>query len=231
MPSTRPRCAVCDRPQPACLCRWVTPIRQSLPLLVLQHPAEQRHAKNSLTLLRLSLADCQVQVGEHFEETALRRWLGQGSALLHPLPAGQQAQPLGITELKQWVLLDGTWRQSHKMLRDHPLLQALPRLTLPDRAPDSAWGSTPDHAPERQTGSAFGRAAESPPAASAYRIRTAPQPHLLSTLEAACQALALIDNNPASSAPLLQAFEGWVDSVLQRGARKLHRKRSENGES
>jgi DTW domain-containing protein YfiP len=40
----------------ACLCRWVTPTDNRVPVLVLQHPAEAQETKGSARLLGLSLA-------------------------------------------------------------------------------------------------------------------------------------------------------------------------------
>jgi DTW domain-containing protein YfiP len=67
--SSTPRRAVCNRclrPQATCLCALVCPTAHRTEVLVLQHPQELRQAKNSVALLRLSLAHCEVVVGERF---------------------------------------------------------------------------------------------------------------------------------------------------------------------
>ena len=78
------------------------------------------------------------------------------------------------------MVLDGTWRKSRKMLHQNPLLQQLPRLPLRELP------------------------------ASRYRIRTAHQPHQLSTLEATCAALAQLEGSAEQFEPLLSAFDGFV---------------------
>jgi DTW domain-containing protein len=202
--STRNTCPRCRRPQRTCLCPWVTPTANPVAVLILQHPAEQHHAKGSVPLLRLSLTDCRVEVGASFEPDRLRSWLdapcpGAGLSaalsaapfigppaclLLYPTAAGEAApQPGPVSHAPdglRLVLLDGTWRQTRQMLRDHALLQQLPRCPLPAPPP------------------------------SRYTIRKAQRPDQRSTLEAACLALGALDGSPARYAPLLAAFDGWV---------------------
>lgn len=192
-PPPRPICPRCARPLRACLCAWAVPAANSLPVLVLQHPQEAAHAKNSVRLLRLSLAQCRVEVGEVFDAQALAGWLGdavEGSSLLlfpdppapaATVPAAEPAPSAGPLPCPaRLVLLDGTWRQARALLRANPVLQRLPRWALPDLAPPR------------------------------YAIRRAHRPGQRSTLEAACAALGLLEGRPALYAPLLDAFSAWV---------------------
>ncbi len=197
----RPICPRCQRPLRACLCAWVRPTANRLPVLVLQHLQEAGHAKGSVRLLQCSLSDCAVQVGAQFDPAVLAAWLSPpgGSLLLYPGAPGAAnaagasaaasaaaaadalsglAPPLPAPA--RLVLLDGTWRQVRSLLHMHPLLQALPRWALPSVAP------------------------------SRYAIRRAHQPAQRSTLEAACAALGLLEDRPAHYLPLLDGFSAWV---------------------
>ena len=61
-------------------------------LLVLQHPAEARHAKGSARLLQLSLRRCTVHIGEAFDDAELqacRLMVAQAAAAID---AGHDAQ-------------------------------------------------------------------------------------------------------------------------------------------
>ncbi len=200
--SPRPACPRCQRPLRACLCRWITPTANRVAVLILQHPQEQHHAKGSLRLLRLSLAHCRVEVSASFEADSLRSWLeapwpesGSGPPiclLLYPVAAREMPPPSGPPMAatlsphggQRLVLLDGTWRQTRQMLREHPKLQQLPRCALPAPSP------------------------------SRYTIRKAQRPDQRSTLEAACLALGSLEGRPAAYAPLLSAFDGWVAQSL-----------------
>ncbi len=200
-PAVRPACAHCALPLPACLCRFIRPTTNQCPLLVLQHPLEAQQAKGSARLLRLSLACCQLQVSEHFDDELLAHWLtpapGEAQSLLLypdtpdraapasmpiPIPMGPQAAP------RRLVLLDGTWRQARRLLQRNPQLAALPRWALPTPPP------------------------------SRYTIRKAHLPQQRSTLEAACLALATLEGEAAVYAPLLEAFDAWVASLAARAA-------------
>jgi len=182
-------CPGCARPLATCLCDLATPVANRVDTLVLQHPQEQRQAKNSVTLLRLSLARCTVRVGDVFAADTLAALLhppGRLSLLLYPDTPGATAAPAAPGPLPphdqlQLVVLDGTWRKSLKMLLAHPALQALPRLAL-----------------------------AAPPPTHYRVIRKARRSDQVSTLEATCHALAQLEGDATRYAPLLAAFEGFV---------------------
>ncbi len=185
--SKRLVCAACQRPRSACICQWVTPVAHATEVLILQHPLEVGHAKNSAGLLQLSLAHSQVVIGETFDAAMLQAAMREPkyTVLLYP-QTPQDASPVPDAMALQdpsnlrLVVLDGTWRKSRKMLHLSPLLQNLPRLSLDDVP------------------------------ASGYLIRKAHKPGQLSTLEATCAALAQLEGGPARFAPLLDAFDGFV---------------------
>ena len=186
----RPVCRHCLRPQATCICRFVTPTATACEVLILQHPLEAHHAKNSARLLHLSLPGSRLVVGEVFDDAALQALMPddkttvllypptafEGHAAPAPLDAAQLADPSQV----RLVVLDATWRKSRKMLHQSPALQRLPRLAL-DEVPDSR-----------------------------YAIRKAHAPGQLSTLEATCAALAQLEGNTARWQPLLEAFDGFV---------------------
>jgi DTW domain-containing protein len=183
--SRRPRCTRCELPARTCLCALVTPVRNDVDVLVLQHPDEVAEAKGSARLLRLSLARCRVLVGERFDPDQLRELLGgdvSGSALLYPADTVTGSVVDSKLAPNRLVVLDGTWRKSLKMLHANPLLQTLPRWRL------------------------------AAPATTRYgTLRKARSTTQLSTLEATCTALAGLEGAPARYAPLLAAFDSFVD--------------------
>ncbi len=194
-PSTLRRavCVRCLRPQLTCLCALARPTAHRTEVLVLQHPQEQRQAKNSVAMLRLSLAHCEVVVGERFAPEvliALLQRTGRDTRLLYPdVPAAPAPLAPGtIAGLPlRLVVIDATWRKSLRMLLEHPALPALPRLSLV--------------APEP----------------TCYRaIRAARRADQVSTLEATVQALAMLEGPSFDAAPLLDAFGRFVAGVAAR---------------
>ncbi len=186
----RPTCPHCLRPQATCICRFVTPTASAVEVVILQHPLEVAHAKNTARLLHLSLPGSRLVVGEAFDAAALQALLPADriNLLLYPPTRSEgQAEPavldpaaLTAPDRLRLVVLDATWRKSRKMLHLSPGLQSLPRLALEALPP------------------------------SRYAIRKAQHPGQLSTLEATCAALAQLEGNTARWQPLLAAFDGWV---------------------
>ncbi|MFS2032786.1 tRNA-uridine aminocarboxypropyltransferase [Polaromonas sp. CT11-55] len=188
-PAGRARCGTCLRPQSACICQWIRPVAHEAEVLILQHPLEAGHAKNTGRLLHMSLPRSRMLTGEIFEEAELRAAMAETPAytvLLYPPTSQDDEVPaLDLERLKdpsrvRLVVLDATWRKSRKMLHLNPLLRRLPRLSLEDVR------------------------------ASAYLIRKAHKPGQLSTLEAACVALAQLEGDAGRYQPLLQALDGFV---------------------
>jgi DTW domain-containing protein YfiP len=184
-------CTVCLRPKSTCVCRWVTPVAHQVEVLILQHPLEMDHAKNTARLLHLSLPGSRMLTGETFEEPDLRTAIDhtpqapQYTVLLYPETLREPAPPIDMARLidpagVRLVVLDATWRKSRKMLHLNPLLGQLPRLALEDMPP------------------------------SRYVIRKAHRPGQLSTLEATCAALAQLEGDVEKYLPLRNAFDGFV---------------------
>ncbi len=187
---SRPTCPHCLRPQATCLCHLAVPTASACELLILQHPLEVQHAKNSARLLHLSVTGSRIVVGEAFNEAALQALMpGPRTTVLlypptayegHAAPALLEPSQLQHPETLRLVVLDATWRKSRKMLHLSPGLQRLPRLAL-DEVP-----------------------------AGRYAIRKAHAPGQLSTLEATCAALAQLERNAERWQPLLAAFDAFV---------------------
>lgn len=212
----RPLCDRCQRPQKTCICQWITPVEHAVEVLILQHPLEEKQAKGSARLLHLCLPHSRIVVGEKLNDDALHAlmyddWFsatgktGRRPVLLYPDTPGDVAKGipsppaleqsvLDNPEQLRLVVLDGTWRKSHKQLYLNPLLQQLPRMPLRD-APQSH-----------------------------YLIRKAHKPDQLSTFEATCVALAQLEGDHGRFRLMMNAFDGFVSQqmacgLMARGAR------------
>lgn len=183
----RPRCDRCQRPLDHCLCPLIPSLDSRTRVVVLQHPSETAHALNTARLAALGLVNAELRVGEVFEDLAgLLATPGYRPVLLFP---GEQAQALaayGETGDKPLLLIvpDGTWRKARKLLYLNPLLDALPRVTVAGVAP------------------------------SRYRLRKAPEPGAVSTIEAVVQALNVLEQ-PASFDGLLRPFEALIEGQIR----------------
>ncbi|MBV4547010.1 MULTISPECIES: tRNA-uridine aminocarboxypropyltransferase [Pseudomonas] len=182
---SRAQCPRCLRPQTHCLCPFIPHLNSRTRVLVLQHPSEVSHALNTARLAALGLSNAELIVGEVFEDLPkLLNRPGYQARLLFP---AEDAQPLQVYAPNDQPMLlvvpDGTWRKARKMLHLNPLLAALPRVTL-------AEGGV-----------------------SRYRLRKAPGPGALSTIEAIVQALETLEA-PTTFAPLLKPFEALIEGQI-----------------
>ncbi|MCE9788992.1 tRNA-uridine aminocarboxypropyltransferase [Shewanella chilikensis] len=191
---SRRYCEQCGYPETACVCTAVSTIYPGSQLLVLQHPSEVEHAKNSVRLLQLAVPDTRVIVGETEADFAeLRAELATDSMptfLLYPSDNSQLLQADDSSEAVRLILLDGTWRKTLKMYRLNPWLQALPQRHLPLAAP------------------------------TAYRIRKANRSDSLSTLEAAAAALSQLEPG-LDVAPMYALLAELVEQRLRRMPAKV----------
>ncbi len=185
---SRAQCSRCMRPQTHCLCALIPQLESRTRVLLLQHPSEVSHALNTARLAALGLTNAQLRVGEVFDDLdELINVPGYQARLLFP---GEDAQVLPAHESAEaslpllLVVPDGTWRKVRKLLHLNPLLAQLPRVTLPQGA------------------------------VSRYRLRKAPGPGALSTLEAIVQALEILEA-PTSFAPLLRPFEALIEGQIE----------------
>ncbi|MDH0300402.1 MULTISPECIES: DTW domain-containing protein [unclassified Pseudomonas] len=183
----RPRCERCQRPLAHCLCPLIPQIDSRTRVVVLQHPSETAHALNTARLAALGLVNAELRIGEVFDDLDdLLATPGYRPALLFPGDEAEVLESYGQGHDLPLMLIvpDGTWRKARKLLYLNPLLEALPRVTLADVQP------------------------------SRYRLRKAPEPGALSTLEAVVQALNVLEA-PAGFDALLRPFEALIEGQIE----------------
>lgn len=179
----RLRCVRCTRPLSHCLCALIPSLAAQTKVIILQHPDEQHHALNTARLVALGVQQAELRVGEHFP-TLAAELEGVACALLFP---GENAQQVSAVTVEQrpavLIVPDGTWRKARRLLHCNPWLSTLPRLTLPAGL----------H--------------------SRYRLRKAPQPGALSTVEAIVYCLNALEKSNAFDA-LLRPFEALIEGQI-----------------
>ncbi|WP_300629279.1 DTW domain-containing protein [Pseudomonas sp.] len=182
---SRPQCSRCLRPISHCLCSLIPRLDSRTRVLLLQHPSEVNHALNTARLAALGLNNAQLVVGEVFDDLAtMLNQPGYKARLLFPADDAQRLQAYAPDDQPMLLVVpDGTWRKARKMLHLNPLLAALPRVTL---------------------------AGES---VSRYRLRKAPGPGALSTVEAITRALEVLEA-PTSFESLLKPFEALIEGQI-----------------
>jgi DTW domain-containing protein YfiP len=168
------------------VCAELRPVPSATRVVLLQHPREARLAICSAWLTRLALENAELHRGVRFDDHPRVREVVEtpGAALLYPgegsVPADRVAPPPLL------VVIDGTWLQADRMLRDNPALAALPRIGL---VHDRESGYT--------------------------GLRREPAAGHLSTIEAVALALGALEQDPARFAPMGEAFRRAVQLQLE----------------
>ncbi len=183
----RPTCLRCLRPAAFCFCEEMPPVEVRTRVVLLQHPREARLAICSAWMTRIALRNSEIHRGVRFADHARVREVvaSPGAALLYPGEGAAPAASLAAHPPAVLVVLDGTWHQAERMLRDNPALAALPRVSVtPDRP--SGYGA----------------------------LRREPSPHCLSTLEAVALALGALEGRAERFEPMREAFRRIVERQL-----------------
>eukprot|EP00928_Gymnodinium_smaydae_P053711 TRINITY_DN37637_c0_g1_i1.p1 TRINITY_DN37637_c0_g1~~TRINITY_DN37637_c0_g1_i1.p1 ORF type:complete len:397 (+),score=92.87 TRINITY_DN37637_c0_g1_i1:89-1192(+) len=201
-------CSRCDRAERVCVCASLPagmPFDTDTRIVVLVHPKEVKRKCGTLPLLRAGLQNLQVIEGTSFPEpedaAELHEELTAGGtrrvALVCPGPGAvsleefrlQGASASGAPQPAALVLVDGTWAQAKAMVRKSRWLQEIPRVVISASAP------------------------------SGYTFRQQPKDGCLSTLEAAAEALAVLERDAGHGATvqagLREAFRAMVDNQTQ----------------
>lgn len=189
-PEREPRalCTRCLRPVSVCYCAALPRIETSTKIVILQHPRERFMPIGTARMASLCLPQTTLLVGMRWgENPALAPRLvdpERPPILLYPGPDAKdilKEPPAGPVTL---VVVDGTWSQARTVIRDNPILQALPRYAF------------------------------TAPEPTIYRIRKEPSDEYCSTIEALMHVLGALEGEPARFRSLLDPMRRMIDSQI-----------------
>lgn len=192
-------CFVCRRPKVVCFCDRVVELETKTRVIVLQHPRERDVPVNTARLAALSLPAAELHVG--LDVTKMPSVLAalhdptRPAALLYPGEGAVDVEahpPEGPITL---VVVDGTWFQTRKLVRESPELSRLPRYAFRPAAPSN------------------------------YRIRAEPHEDCMSTIEAMAHVLGILEGDPERFRAMLAPFSAMVERQLAYAATGGGRKR------
>lgn len=184
----RPTCSRCGRPAVVCYCAHLPTLETRTRVVFLQHPRERDMPIGTAKMASLCLPHSELHVGVHWSGTRALTSLHadplRPPALLYPgegaidVLASPPPQPITL------VVVDGTWAQTKKLVRENPELARLPRYAFSATTP------------------------------SAYRIRREPDERYLSTIESLALVLGALEGEPERFAALLQPFHAMVEAQV-----------------
>lgn len=193
----RARCVRCRRPEIVCYCAALPRLDTETRVVILQHPRERDMPIGTARMASLCLPRAELHVGIRWSASApLAAALADPARppiLLYPGPGARDIlrdPPAGPVTL---VVVDGTWSQAKVVVRDNPILQALPRYAF------------------------------AAPELSQYRIRKEPRAEYCSTIEALMHVLGVLERDPPRFRAMLEPLHAMVDAQLAAQARSPRR--------
>ncbi|MBQ4858243.1 tRNA-uridine aminocarboxypropyltransferase [Pseudoalteromonas sp. MMG007] len=184
----RTLCNNCSFSISTCICNAIEQVNNRVSVIILQHPSEEKIAKNTAKLLNLSLNDCQIIKGENNNDFAILKSLPlETTVLLYPnelaINLDEKAQSTKLNNITHLVVIDGTWKKAYKIFQLTTLLNQFKTVSF-------------KQLPKNR-----------------YVIRKAPRADSLSTLEAVAHSLFLIEQlNPA---PLYNLLDELIQKQTQ----------------
>lgn len=193
-PGAPGRCQRCLLLTGYCVCELVGPGRESKPqVLIVRHQWEAFKSTGTARLASLALSNLRILDMAAENPEPVRDALRELSDAWLLYPGGAEAAARPSARPQTLVVLDGTWRQTRKMLRRLPELSRLPRFSL---------AATADEDAPRD------------------RLREPPRPGARSTLESIADALRELDSTECGER-LLELHRAFVQRT-RRARGQLH---------
>lgn len=137
-------CTHCHKPLETCICSKITPIKNQLKVVILQHPQEKYKLLNSARLTHLVLPQSQLFVGlswPNFKKVAGPEALPSEWAVLFLSPEKSSKTPITLidrkknqlkdySKIKGIIALDGSWKQAKTLWWRNPWLLKCNRISL-----------------------------------------------------------------------------------------------------
>lgn len=181
-------CNHCNFSLNTCICNAITKTSNKVTVIILQHPSEEKIAKNTAKLLNLCLTDCQIIKGENNDDFSILKTLPVSSTVLlypnkHAVNLDDNTEQPNVKNITHLIVVDGTWKKAYKILQLTTLLNQFKTVSF-------------KQLPKNR-----------------YAIRKAPRADSLSTLEAVAHSLFLIEQlNPA---PLYNTLNELIQKQTQ----------------
>lgn len=183
-------CLRCRRPARLCYCEHIPTLTTETRVILLQHPREAKMPIGTARMAHLALPTSELHKGVYFQtnERVMSLLEEPGTALLFPGEGAIDPEHVAPGQIRNLIVVDGTWSQARTVLKRNPMLMKLPRLGLKPEKPGN------------------------------YRIRKEPSPECLATIEAVSGVLGVLEKNPDRFEAMLAAFTYMVDQQIAHAA-------------
>ncbi|MDF1881940.1 DTW domain-containing protein [Sulfurimonas sp. MAG313] len=134
--SNRDKCYTCFRPMSSCMCKYIKPIDTKTKFVILMHPHEFKKIKNGTGhFTHLSLTNSELYINTSFiNHKKVNDLLKNNNCyVLYPSTVSivLNDNPLPTNDKDNVIfLIDSTWHNAKKLLRDSPNIQELPKVSF-----------------------------------------------------------------------------------------------------
>jgi len=195
MQEGRAFCLRCRRVESLCFCDEIRPVSTRLDWVIAQHPRERKRTVGTARIAHLGLKSSQILCDFDLEGDprvgALLDDRTRSCVVLYPGVDALDLSALSMKERSEKLntqltvfVIDGTWATARVLLARNPRIAALPRISFNSQSP------------------------------SEYGFRRQPNEQCLSTVEAVCRLIELMEPEVDPS-PLMQVFRKMVKGQLQ----------------
>lgn len=193
----RKDCQSCRRPASHCYCQILAKIRNDYPVWIFQHRDEIKHPLGTARMVYLSLENACLFEQGSDHFNEALGQLGPRSVLVYPGDDAQHIESYASENIERLVFIDANWRKSYRMLQETEQLRELPRVTF----------------------SSLSKAR--------YRIRKAPKPGYLSTLESVVAILSCLEHDERKYQTLIESMDAMIDRQIASMGKSLYKKNYE----
>lgn len=184
----RSTCEVCQFPTKTCLCDYIEHVSLPRRVIVLQHPKEALHAKNTVRLLSLVSPCIEIvdSSNEHAIDSLVKSIEITQTAVFFPHTTSSEMESHSQTRLKKFqnlIFIDASWKQAYGIFMKNDWIKKCQLLHFLH------------------------------PTKSRYVIRKSKMDNQLSTLEAVSYVLAYVHHVDVS--PYNNIFEGLQANWLR----------------
>lgn len=136
------RCSGCALFEDKCVCSSLIHVESSVSVVLIRHCKEQHRGSNTARILHSSLPQSTMLdygcTNAHLPDLSHITW--ETSALVFPMfynpdPNRPPTPVTDISTIRTLIILDGSWKQTSRMLKRMPELIQLPRLEIEPASP------------------------------------------------------------------------------------------------
>ena len=131
----RQYCKACEYPLSTCVCDAIKLISTGPNITIIQDKRESTHAKNTAKLVKLGYLNSNIVINLNTKELRqLQQNVAKAPEQWAVLFPSEEALDLessaDVRNIKEWIVIDGTWKHANKIMKTHTWLNDIVHYKL-----------------------------------------------------------------------------------------------------